>query len=81
MIFGEFLVEGSVGLILAHSVRLPEGRLGKGHRITDADVARLQAAGVALVIACRVEADDLGEDAAAAMLAEAIDPAHLRFSP
>ncbi len=81
MIFGEFPVEGSEGLILAHSVRLPEGRLGKGHRITDADVARLQAAGIASVIACRIEADDLGEDAAAAMLAEAIDPAHLRFSP
>ncbi|MFC3164247.1 NTP transferase domain-containing protein [Ciceribacter thiooxidans] len=81
MIFGEFPVEGSVGLILAHSVRLPEGRLGKGHRITDTDVARLQAAGIASVIACRIEPDDLGEDIAAAMLAEAIDAAYLRFSP
>ncbi|WP_416796843.1 NTP transferase domain-containing protein [Ciceribacter azotifigens] len=80
MIFGEFPVEGSEGLILAHSVRLPEGRLGKGHRITDADVAALQAAGIVSVIACRIEADDLGEDAAAAMLAAAIDAAHLRLS-
>ncbi|MBD3838399.1 hypothetical protein, partial [Brevundimonas sp.] len=72
MIFGEFPVEASEGLILAHSVRLPDGRLGKGHRITDADVARLRTAGIASVIACRIEADDLDEDTAAALLAEAI---------
>ncbi|MCO6178525.1 NTP transferase domain-containing protein [Ciceribacter sp. RN22] len=81
MIFGEFPVDGAEGLILAHSVRLPDERLGKGHRITDADVARLRAGGIASVIACRIEADDLDEDTAAAILAEAIDPDHLRFSP
>lgn len=80
MIFGEFPVQGSEGLILAHSVRLADGRLAKGHCIAAVDVAALQAAGVASVIACRLEADDLAEDAAAEMLAAAIEPSHLRFS-
>lgn len=81
MIFGEFATRDAEGLILAHAVKLPEGRLAKGHVLTAGDLAKLSEAGIASVIACRMEPGDLGEDEAAERCAEAIDPANLRLSP
>ncbi|NML73411.1 NTP transferase domain-containing protein [Rhizobium sp. S-51] len=81
MIFGEFSVADAEGLILAHAVKLPSGKLAKGHVLQEVDLALLSAAGIASVIACRMEDDDLGEDAAADRCASAIHPAHLRLSP
>lgn len=81
MIFGEFSVADAEGLILAHAVKLPSGKLAKGHVLQEGDLALLSAAGIASVIACRMEDDDLGEDAAADRCASAVDPAHMRLSP
>jgi molybdenum cofactor cytidylyltransferase len=37
VIFGEFPVEECQGLLLAHSLRSPDGSLKKGRRVTSAD--------------------------------------------
>jgi Uncharacterized MobA-related protein len=81
MIFGEFSLDVAEGLVLAHSVRLPDGKLPKGRRLSAGDVATLRSSGVTSVIACRIEDGDLDEDAAAQALANAITPDNLRFSP
>ncbi|MBR0555336.1 molybdopterin-binding/glycosyltransferase family 2 protein [Ciceribacter sp. L1K23] len=81
MIFGEFSLDVAEGLVLAHSIRLADGKLPKGHHLTAGDVEALRAGGVTRVIACRIEDDDLGEDLAAEALANAMAPDHLRFSP
>ena len=43
-------------------------RLRKGHPLTDADIARLRAAGETEVIVARLDPGDVGEDAAAARI-------------
>ncbi|MBB3607780.1 molybdopterin-binding/glycosyltransferase family 2 protein [Rhizobium sp. BK602] len=80
MIFGDFATSEAEGTVLAHSVRLPDGSLAKGHVLGSADLSRLAAAGIDRVIAARIEAGDLMEDEAAERLARAIAPDHLTFS-
>lgn len=81
MIFGSVPIEAAEGLVLAHSVQHAGGKLPKGHALSAADVAMLASAGIASVIGCRLEPGDLDENAAADILAAAIDPARLRVSP
>ncbi|MDP3511583.1 MAG: molybdopterin-binding/glycosyltransferase family 2 protein [Sulfuritalea sp.] len=69
MIFGEFPLAECDGLLLAHSLRLPDGAMKKGRRLTGADIQTLAAAGHASVYGARLAADDLAEDAAAATVA------------
>ena len=75
MIFGEFPVAEADGLLLAHSLRLPDGIFRKGRRLTSADSLALAAAGHATIHGARLAADDLDEDAAAAALAAALQGA------
>jgi len=72
VIFGEFPVAEADGLLLAHSLRLPDGIFRKGRRLTSADSLALAAAGHATIHGARLAADDLDEDAAAAALAAAL---------
>lgn len=69
MIFGEFPLAECEGLLLAHSLRLPDGIFRKGRRLTSADSLALAAAGHATVHGARLAAGDLDEDAAAAAVA------------
>lgn len=69
MIFGNHAVADSEGLLLAHSLRLADGVIKKGRRVTSADICRLQAAGIETVFGARLAAGDLDEDAAAGALA------------
>lgn len=69
MIFGVHAVTDSEGLLLAHSLRLSDGVMKKGHRLTSADICRLQAAGIATIHGARLGAGDLDEDAAAGAVA------------
>jgi molybdenum cofactor cytidylyltransferase len=71
--FGEFPVAESEGLLLAHSLRLPQGVMKKGRRVTSADSRVLAAAGIATVFGARLAADDLEEDAAAAAVAALLE--------
>ncbi len=72
MKFGEIAVDEAEGAILAHSVTAGGTRLRKAHRISRSDVETLRAAGIAQVVAARLDEGDLGEGEAAARLADAL---------
>lgn len=72
MIFGEMAAFDAEGAILAHSVRAGAATFKKGRVLSPADVAALTAAGVAHVVAARLEPGDVAEDEAAAELARAL---------
>jgi molybdenum cofactor cytidylyltransferase len=72
MKFGPRPVTEAAGAILAHSVRLENGSIKKGTRLTPADLDRLAAAGIAEVTVATLDAGDILEDETAARLAAAI---------
>ncbi len=74
MNFGVVPVAEADGAILAHSVAAGARRLKKGRVLVAEDLAVLQAAGVETLTVARLEAGDMGEDAAAARLAMALVP-------
>jgi len=58
------------GALLAHALRLPDGRrLPKGHRLTESEIAALLAAGHANLPICLLDPDDVPENEAARRLA------------
>ncbi|WP_407048613.1 NTP transferase domain-containing protein [Methyloraptor flagellatus] len=72
MKFGPVAVEAALGALVAHAVKLPDRTLRKGHVVDRADIADLAAAGIATIVAARVEPDDLTEDEAAGLIAAAL---------
>jgi len=74
MRFGPVPLSEAEGAILAHSVQLAEGRLRKGCVLGADEIARLRRSGRTEVIAARLDAADLHEDAAALAIAEALVP-------
>ncbi len=62
----------AIGAVLAHTQRLPGGVLRKGAILDAAAIELLRDADIADVIAARLEPNDVGEDAAAARLAQAL---------
>lgn len=71
MIFGELPLADAEGAILAHSVRVDKASFKKGRVLSAEDIAALRAAGHASVTAAKLGPDDMGEDAAAALVAQA----------
>ena len=72
MIFGSTPLADALGAVLAHTQRLPGGILRKGLVLDAAAIEMLRAAGIAEVIAARLQAGDVAEDAAAGRLAQAL---------
>ena len=72
MIFGEIPLDEAEGAILVHSIRAGKLTLKKGRRLSAGDAAALREAGHERIVAVRLEAGDIGEDQAAAQLAEAL---------
>jgi molybdenum cofactor cytidylyltransferase len=70
--FGPVPPKEALGAIMVHSVRTPERLVKKGTVVGSADIAALEAARVEAVVVARPEADDIGENEAAAALAQAI---------
>jgi molybdenum cofactor cytidylyltransferase len=70
MKFGEIPLDEAAGALLVHRLRAGSRVFDKGHRLTDADLAELRQAGVAAVTVARLDDDDLGEDEAAARIAD-----------
>ena len=68
MKFGPVPLAEAEGTILAHSLRLADGALKKGTRLSAADCARLEAGGIGLVTVAALEAGDVDEDRAAARI-------------
>ena len=71
MQFGSCPVDQALGAILAHSLRAGDARLRKGRVLSAGDIAQLKSAGIAEVVAARLDADDVAEDEAATRLARA----------
>jgi molybdenum cofactor cytidylyltransferase len=71
MQFGPVPLAAARGAILVHGVRAGERLLRKGRILTDDDVAALGRAGIAEIVVARLDADDIGEDEAAARVAKA----------
>ena len=80
MKFGDLPIGEAAGAILAHGVRRSALSLKKGRILNAMDIDALRGAGIASVMAARLEADDIGEDAAAARIAAAVAGAHLDIS-
>ncbi|MDY8110411.1 molybdopterin-binding/glycosyltransferase family 2 protein [Fulvimarina sp. 2208YS6-2-32] len=72
MIFGEIDVEDAEGAILAHATRHGTIDLKKGARLEAGDVRKLRAAGIERIVAARLDDGDVGEDAAAQRIADAL---------
>src|SRR5262249_59484477 len=71
MKFGAVPIAEAEGCVAVHSIRKGGLVLKKGTRIGKAEIAALAAAGIADVVAARVEPGDVPEDAAAAEVAAA----------
>ncbi|HEU0070854.1 MAG TPA: molybdopterin-binding/glycosyltransferase family 2 protein [Alphaproteobacteria bacterium] len=71
MIYGDVAIDEAAGARLVHRQRAGKRSLSKGHELTTEDVAALKAEGVARVTVVRLEAGDIGEDAAADIVAKA----------
>ena len=80
MKFGSFPIDGAQGLILAHTYKAEGLVLKKGHVVTAADVIALRATGAKEIIGARLEAGDVGEDAAAGRIAQRLAGSHLTLS-
>ena len=72
MIFGRLRITQALGAVLAHAVSTGERRLKKGRVLDAGDLAELEAAGIADVVAAVLEADDVAEDAAATRAAASL---------
>ncbi len=81
MRFGPLPVARAEGALLAHSLRRDGLALGKGHRLTAADLERLRALGLDTVTVARLEPGDVHEDEAAARVARAMAGPWLRATP
>ena len=77
MIFAEMDLASAEGALLAHSVKAAGIAFRKGRKLTAADIAALRSAGQTSVTAVRLEAGDVPEDEAAALLARAVAGPHL----
>jgi molybdenum cofactor cytidylyltransferase len=70
--FGPVPVADALGAVLAHGVRIDSGTLKKGTVLDAAALAALSEAGVETVVCAVLDADDVGEDEAAARIARAL---------
>ena len=77
MIFGPVAVAAAHGAVLAHTHRLSGRVLKKGSVLDATAVQALQEAGRTEVIVARLEPGDVGEDAAADRLADALAGPHM----
>ena len=72
MIFGETPLDQAEGVILAHSLKAGSRSFKKGRILSAEDVEALRTAGLENVIAARLEPEDVHEDEAATVIAEAL---------
>jgi molybdenum cofactor cytidylyltransferase len=70
--FGALPLDQADGAVLAHSVKLAGGALKKGTVLGPAELQRLRSAGIATVVAARLDVADVPENSAAARVAAAL---------
>lgn len=81
MKFGDTPLDQAVGAILAHTLKLGGRVFRKGRVLTADDVAALRAAGLASVVAARLEPGDVGEDMAANRIARRLTGTGITAAP
>lgn len=81
MRFGPLATDAAEGAILAHATTAGQKRFRKAHLLSADDIAALKAAGVEEIIAAVLDADDLGEDAAASDIAAAMVHSGITVKP
>ncbi|MGH6979789.1 MAG: 4-diphosphocytidyl-2C-methyl-D-erythritol kinase, partial [Stellaceae bacterium] len=81
MKFGALPLVEAQGAALAHSIVLPGRGLKKGSVLNGDDIAALKAAGITSVIAAKLEPGDIGENPAAAMIAEGLAALGVEIGP
>jgi molybdenum cofactor cytidylyltransferase len=79
--FGEIPVDEAEGAALAHTQILPGRSLKKGRILTTEDVAALKSASIAAVIAAKLETNDIDENEAAALIADALAAPGIEVGP
>ncbi|HEY3144818.1 MAG TPA: molybdopterin-binding/glycosyltransferase family 2 protein [Dongiaceae bacterium] len=79
MIFAELPVEECAGAVLAHALRDGVLAFKKGRILSAADIEALKQAGRHTITVARLEANDVGEDAAAAALGTVLSVEGLRI--
>ena len=80
MKFGRIPVEDAAGAILAHSVAAAGLNFKKGRVLSPTDIDMLARAGIAAVMAARLETGDVWEDDAAQRIADAVRGAGVTIS-
>jgi molybdenum cofactor cytidylyltransferase len=70
--FGRIPLAEAHGAVLAHSVSVPGLVLKKGRILRESDIATLSAAGQQAVYACKLGPEDMPEDEAAQLIAQAL---------
>jgi len=80
MKFGETPLAEAAGTILAHGISVAGASFRKGRVLSQDDVAAMQKAGIASVVAALPEPGDIAEDEAAARIAEALTGENLSSS-
>jgi molybdenum cofactor cytidylyltransferase len=78
MIFADLPVDDCIGAVLAHALRDGGVSFKKGRILSAADIAAIKQSGRRTVTVARLEADDVGEDAAAAALGALLGAEGLR---
>jgi molybdenum cofactor cytidylyltransferase len=78
MFFGDIPVEEALGGVAVHSIRKGALVLRKGTPIGVAEIAALRREGIGRIVIARLDAGDVGENIAAARVAEALTGATLR---
>ena len=81
MKFGPIPIEAAEGAVLAHATTAGERRFRKAHRLNAEDVSILKSAGILQVVAAVLAPGDLGEDAAAQSIAEAMTFSGIEAKP
>jgi len=81
MKFGDTPLDQAVGAILAHNLKLGGRVFRKGRVLTADDAAALRTAGLASVVAARLEPGDVGEDEAANRIARKLVGAGITAAP
>ncbi|MBX3063235.1 MAG: molybdopterin-binding protein [Anaerolineae bacterium] len=82
MKFGAVSLDQAIGKLLAHNVIDNENHklFGKGHVLTTADVDKLRDLNMSSVTVAELEADDVGENEAAAQIVKALANPNLKVS-
>lgn len=80
MKFGAVPVKDATGCILAHSLTINGQKFQKGLKLSEDEISSLLTAGVATVTVAEIEATDLPEDEAAALLAKRLLAAGMTLS-